>query len=135
MGGTRISRLPPRLLRAWRRSDYEAAGAVARIGRRSPDIDRLLAEMGTRQAVFLGAWNPGGCRVGPGRNRAAEQRLLALTRGLTRRAGYGALGAWREPHLLLVIAPRRAARLARALRQAGMVVVRRGARARLVVLA
>ena len=42
-----------RLLAAYRRSIYEAAGAVARIGRRSPGVDALLARLGVQAGGFL----------------------------------------------------------------------------------
>ena len=124
----------PRRLRAWRASAYEAGGAVARIGRRSDAIDALLRAMGVRQAAFVGAWNPGGRRASAGRNRIAERRLACLARGLPQCGGHGGLGGWREAHLLIGVAPSRALVLARRLRQGGLVVVRIGAPARLVLI-
>ncbi len=126
--------MPPRRLRAWRASAYEAGGAVARIGRRSDAIDVLLRAMGVRQAAFIGAWNPGGQRVPAGLNRIAERRLAGFARGLPCRAGHGGLGSWREAHLLIGVAPARAVVLARRARQAGMVLVHIGAPARLVLI-
>ena len=144
--------MDPRRLRAWRASSYEAAGAVARIGRRSAAIDALLRRMGVRAAAFVGAWNPGGRRVAAGLNRIAGRRLAEAARRLVCRAGHGGFTrddrrwhhrrsesrdptkAWREAHLLIGVPPGRAVVLARRARQGGLVLVRIGAPARLVLL-
>ncbi len=123
-----------RLLRAWRATRFEACGAEAQPGRRSPAVDALLARLGVRQGGFLGAWNPWARRVGAGVNRRAEARLLAAVRRLPQAAGHGRGRGWAEAHLLLGADPRRVAVLARRFRQAGWLWLRRGQPARLVIL-
>ncbi len=79
------TRLPPRMLRAWRRTLYLLAGRIAvRIGRRSPAADALLAALGARQGVIVTAWNPFGRRRPEGWNRRAGARLRQA-RGGSRR--------------------------------------------------
>ena len=123
-----------RLHDAYRRSDYEAAGAVARIGRRSPDIDALLLRLGVRQGGFVGAWNPFSRRMPQGWNDRMLARLCEAAGRLPQAEGSGGNGPWREHHLLLAGDPRRLAVLARRFRQAAIVTLRRGAPARLVLL-
>ncbi|HZF77361.1 MAG TPA: hypothetical protein VE033_16155, partial [Acetobacteraceae bacterium] len=53
-----LPRLPRALRAAYARTDYEAAGAVARIGRRSPALDALLRRHAASRACFITAWNP-----------------------------------------------------------------------------
>jgi hypothetical protein len=123
-----------RLHDAYRRSDYEAAGAVARIGRRSPGIDALLLRLGARQGGFVGAWNPFSRRMPQGWNDRMLARLRDAARRLPRAEGSGGDGPWREQHLLIAADPRRLAVLGRRFRQAAIVTVRRGGPARLVLL-
>ena len=123
-----------RLHDAYLRSEYEAAGAVAKIGRRSRDIDALLRRLGGRQGGFVGAWNPFSRRMPRGWNDRMLGRLRAAARRLPQAEGSGGHGRWRERHLLLAADPRRLAVLARRFRQAAIVTVRRGAPARLVLL-
>ena len=120
-----------RLERAYRASDYEAAGAVARVGRRCPAVDALLARLGVRQGGFLGAWNPLSRRMPPGWNQRMQARLRLAARRLPAATGSGGARHWREAHFLLGGDPRRVAVLARRFRQAAFVVVRRGQPARL----
>lgn len=121
-------------LRAYRRSAYEAAGAVARIGRRSPAIDALLRRLGERRGGFVGAWNPFSRRMPEGWNARMLARLRAAARRLPQAEGAGGEARWRERHLLLAGDPRRLGVLGRRFRQNAIVVVRRGAPARLVLL-
>jgi hypothetical protein len=123
-----------RLHRAYRRSDYEAAGAVARIGCRSPAIDALLLRLGARQGGFVGAWNPFSRRMPQGWNDRMLARLREAAGRLPQAEGSGGDGPWREQHLLIAADPRRLAVLGRRFRQAAIVTVRRGAPARLVLL-
>ena len=123
-----------RLERAYRASDYEAAGAVARVGRRCPAVDALLARLGVRQGGFLGAWNPLSRRMPPGWNRRAEARLRAAAAGLPFAEGWGGTPHWREHHLLIAGDPRRLARLGRRFRQRAMLVLVQGRPPRLVWL-
>ncbi len=124
----------PRLLRAWRATDFAAGGAVARIGRRSRDVDALLRRLGVRGGVFVGAGNPMARRHPEGWNARRQVALAAAARRLPCCAGEGIGRGWREPHLLLGCPAGRAAVLARRFRQAGMVQVRLGAPAALVLL-
>ncbi|MFC7474470.1 DUF3293 domain-containing protein [Dankookia sp. GCM10030260] len=123
-----------RLQAAYRRSAYEAAGAVARIGRRSRDVDALLRRLGARQGGFVGAWNPLSRRMPRGWNDRMLARLRLAARRLPQAEGSGGDRRWRERHLLLAGDPRRLAALGRRFRQAAIVIVRQGAPARLVVL-
>lgn len=123
-----------RLLAAYRRTDYEAGGAVARIGRRSAAVDGLLRRLGAREGAFVTAWNPCSRRMPPGWNARMMARLRAASRRLPSAEGEGRGRGWSERHLLLAADPRRAAVLARRFRQNAMVAVRVGAPARLVLL-
>ena len=128
----------PRLARGWRMTCYEAAGAVARLGRRSRAIDRLLRAAGVRQGAFVSAWNPCSRRVPGWRNDAAMARLRAIVarRGIPYHggAGHAARPAWCEHHLLLLGDWRRAIVLADRFGQHAVLLVRLGGRARLRVL-
>ena len=123
-----------RLHRAYRRSEYEAAGAVARIGGRSPDIDALLRRLGARQGGFVGAWNPYSRRMPRGWNDRMLARLREAAHRLPQAEGAGGAGGWEERHLLIAGDARRIAVLGRRFRQVAIVAVRRGQRARLVLL-
>ncbi len=123
-----------RLLAAYRRTDYEAAGAVARVGRRSAAVDALLRRLGAREGAFVTAWNPRSRRMPPGWNARMMARLREAVRRLPSAEGEGRGRGWSERHLLLAADPRRAAALARRFRQNAMVARRIGAPARLVPL-
>ena len=122
------------LLAAYRRTDYEAGGAVARIGRRSAAVDALLRRLGARGGAFVTAWNPLSLRTPPGRNARMMARLREAARRLPSVEGEGRSRGWSERHLLLAADPRRAAMLARRFRQNAMVVARVGAPTRLALL-
>jgi hypothetical protein len=119
---------------AYRRTDYEAAGAVARIGRRSAAMDALLLRLGAREGAFVTAWNPFSRRMPRGRNERMLARLREAARRLPAAEGWGRGRGWAERHLLIAADPRRAAMLARRFRQNAIVVVRAGQAARLVGL-
>ena len=121
-----------RLLAAYRGTDYEAAGAVARIGRRDAETDALLKRLGAREGAYVTAWNPWSRRMPPGWNARMMARLREAARRLPRAEGEGRGRGWSERHLLLAADPRRAAVLARRFRQHAIVAVRVGAPARLV---
>lgn len=123
-----------RLLAAYRRTDYKANGAVARIGRRSAAVDALLRRLGARQGAFVTAWNPWSRRAPDGWNARMMERLKASARRLPRAEGEGRGRGWSERHLLLATDPRRAAILARRFRQNAIVAVRAGTMARLLLL-
>lgn len=128
----------PGLARGWRITAFEAAGAVARLGRRSRGTDRLLMAAGVREGAFVGAWNP----LSRQRPEAWNKAMLDRLRGLVRRAGIpfhegsgsAARPAWAEEHLLLCADLRRCAAFARRFRQHAVLVVRLRAAARLRVL-
>lgn len=126
--------MTPALAAAYRRTDYEAAGAVARIGRRSAEVDALLRRLGAREGAFVTAWNPWSRRMPPGWNAHMIARLREAARRLRHTDGEGRGRGWSERHLLLAADPRRAAALARHFRQNAIVAVRVGAPARLVPL-
>lgn len=123
-----------RLVAAYRGTDYEAANAVARIGRRGAGIDALLRRLGAREGAFVTAWNPWSRRMPPGWNARMMARLREAARRLRHTDGEGRGRGWSERHLLLAADPRRAAVLARRFRQNAIVAVRAGAPARLVPL-
>lgn len=123
-----------RLLAAYRRTEYEASGAVALIGRRSAATDALLRRLGGRRGAFVTAWNPWSRRAPAGSNERMLQALRAAVRRLPAAEGEGRARGWAERHLLLAADPRRAAVLARRFRQSAMVVATVGAPARLVLL-
>ena len=138
-------RVPARLRGAYARTDYEAAGVIAHIGRRCAAMDALLARLGTREAAFVTAWNPWSRRMPRGWNDRMAARLDEAAHRLPRLGGWGRARmpshrgrsgrGWAEQHLLIAADRRVAARLARRFRQNAMVVVRRGACAELVLLA
>jgi hypothetical protein len=117
---------------SYRRSVYAAAGAAACIGRRSGEVDALLAALGARAGGFVSAWNPRSARMPPGWNVRAHDRLCEAARRLPGVEGWGGTARWQEQHVLIAADPRRCLVLARRFRQNAIVVVRRGARARLV---
>ena len=123
-----------RLLVAYRSTDYGAAGAVARIGRRSAAVDTLLRRLGAREGAFVTAWNPWSRRMPSGWNARMMARLREASRRLPSAEGEGRGRGWAERHLLVAADPRRAVALARRFRQNAMVAVRIGAPARLVLL-
>lgn len=111
-------RLDPRLLAAYRATSYvvRAPGReiAVRIDRRSPALDRLLAELGAGCAVFVTAWNPLSVPTAPAANRSAADRLAAAVAAGGWRAlpqeGRGDDGAWPvEPGLLVLDLDREAA--------------------------
>jgi hypothetical protein len=127
------SSIPPGLLRAYRRTTYHAAGVNVRIDEFSPAA--LLAVLDTHQAVFVTAWNPRSRRMPAGWNHRAQRRLLQHLHRAAALEGHGACGTWHEAHLLVAADPRAIMHLARRFRQRAVVVLRRGRRVRLVLLA
>jgi hypothetical protein len=119
-----IGALRPALLRAYRRTRYEAAGITIRIGRRSLAMDRLLLTRRVRTAVFITAWNPCSRPKPPAWNRRMQARLR---RAVRRRLFLPASGHWRgwcEAHLLVFADPRPVQKLARIYRQNAIVILR-----------
>lgn len=125
--------MPPALRAAYARTDYEAGGAVARIGRRSKAVDGLLRAGRVRAAGFVTAWNPFSRPMPRGWNERMLARLREAARGRVLAEGWGRGTGWAERHLLVAGDPRRLATLARRFRQHAIVAVAPGHPARIVV--
>ena len=111
---------------------YRVGGALVRVGRRSREMDQLLDEGSTRTGVIVTAWNPAGRKLPLAVNQRRAERLAERLRGLRTLPGANGEGRWHEDSLLVLTAPpRRIEALARLLGQDAVVLVRRGARARL----
>ncbi len=134
--------IPPRLLRAYRQTEYRACGVVVRIGRRisldmadlAPAINRNGTMVPRQTSAFITAWNPYSRRMPEGWNRRMQARLHERLRRFVVCAADGVLKRWHEAHLFIVADPRRMSRIARIFRQRAIVVVQRGQPARLVLL-
>jgi hypothetical protein len=116
--------IAPRLLRAYRMTDYTTAGITIRIGRRSAAMDRLLRSHNQREAAFVTAFNPFSRPMPAGWNRRMQIRLV---RTASRRVILPAGGTWRrwsESHALVFGPFRWTAVLARRYRQHAIVIVR-----------
>ncbi len=125
--------LAPKLLRAYRRTTYQAAGINVRIGQRSTEADRLLRLHGARTAVFITAYNPYS-RLMPLRwNQRKQQQLRQALRRRDCICGCGTLARWSEAHWLVFGDPRPIHTLARRYRQNGIVIMRREQPAGLVL--
>ena len=85
---------------SYRRSVYAAAGAMARIDRRSGEVDSLLAALGARGGGFVGAWNPRSARRPPGWNVRAHDRLCEAARRLPGVEGWGGAGRWQRGRII-----------------------------------
>ena len=113
--------------------------AEALIGEHVPDVDAVLDAHGAASGVFITAWNPRSEPTDDAANAAAHARLAEalLDRGLTAlpHAGFGQDPAWRAEHgfFVLDLDEHEAIVLAVALQQYAVVVVERGASARLVL--
>jgi hypothetical protein len=116
---------------AFARTEFEAGGIVARIGRRSAAMDALLRAHRVTAAAFVTAWNPFSRPMPPGWNRRLQSSLREAARGAVLAEGWGRGRGWAEHHLLLAGDPRRNTALARRFRQHAIVVVGRGRPARL----
>jgi hypothetical protein len=126
--------ITPKLLHAWRATDYVVDTILVRIGRRSSAMDVLLARLGARTGVFVTAWNPLSRAMPPGWNRRMQQRLSERLRRYVSLQASGSLRRWHEAHLLVAGDKRPIVRLARLFRQRGVVLVARHQPARLVLL-
>jgi hypothetical protein len=126
--------VPPRLLLAYRRTRYAVDDVGVRIGRGSRAMDAWLARHDARVGVFVTAWNPRSRRMPAGWNARMQHRLRERLRRGACFAAAGAGRCWREEHLLVLAAPAWVIRLAARFRQLGVVVVRTGHPARLVML-
>ncbi|HET6607867.1 MAG TPA: DUF3293 domain-containing protein [Rhodopila sp.] len=117
----RAGLLTPALLAAYRRTGYHAAGAVIRIGRRAPAVDRLLRCYRCREAALITAWNPFSHRMPPGWNARMQRHLRQAVRRYVVLPANGGARGWSEEHLLVLMPPARAAVLARRFRQNAIV--------------
>jgi hypothetical protein len=125
--------LSPAMRAAYARTDYEAAGIVARIGRRSAALDALLRAHGAKAAGFVTAWNPFSRKMPRGWNDRMLAKLRQAARGRVLAEGWGRGLSWAERHLLIAGDPRWIARLARRFRQHALVMVAPGHPARIVL--
>jgi hypothetical protein len=123
---------PPLLLRAYRQTEYRAAGHAIRIGRPVPDD--LFDMVDAHVAVVVTAWNPRSRRMPEGWNRRMQQRLCARLRRFVVVEAEGSLHRWHEAMLLVGGDARPVIRLAARFRQRGVVILRRGQKARLRLL-
>ncbi|KAA1380214.1 DUF3293 domain-containing protein [Aeromicrobium fastidiosum] len=133
------------LLAAYRGTRYAVldvdGGSVAEalIGRHRPDVDSVLQAQGAASGVFITAWNPRSVPTDDTANAEAHARMSALLsdRGYTAlpHAGFGEDPAWRAEHgfFVLDLAERDALEIAVEFDQNAVVVVQRGAAARLVL--
>src|SRR5690348_8098908 len=115
---------PPLLLRAYRQTEYRAAGHAIRIGRRVPDA--LFDRLDVRAAVVITAWNPRSRRMPEGWNRRMQQILRQWLRRRVVVEAEGSLHRWHEAMLLVGGDVRPVIRLAARFRQRGVVILRRG---------
>jgi hypothetical protein len=129
---TRSEPIPPRLLRAYQQTVYCGANCDIRIGRRVPDA--LFMRLRARAAVFVTAWNPLSRRMPDGWNHRMQRRLRECLRRPMVLDAEGSLHRWREAMLLVPGDPRPVVRTAARFRQRGVIIVRRGQKARLRLL-
>jgi Protein of unknown function (DUF3293) len=122
-------KLDPGLLAAYRATSYTVLpeGIAVRIGAESADLDRLMARLGARSAVFVTAWNPASRPTDPAENAAAGAALAREVEERGWRAlpqeGRGDAGDWPPEPGLLVLDLDRAAALDLALRYGQNAVV------------
>jgi len=126
---------------AYSRAEYEVNGAIARIGRRSREVDAVLDRLGAVRGVVVTGWNPMSRRLTPRLNAHRAARLRAMVPGPVG-AGIGSgpgrrparQRPWHEEHLLVPGPPRRAMVLAARFRQAAVVLLIKSGPARLMML-
>jgi len=119
------------LRRAYRATTYRAGPVEARVGRRSRSADAWLRAQVARAGAMVTAWNPMSRKHPRGWNDRAQARLRQAARRWARAEGFSGTRHWQEHNLLLAADPRAVAVLARRFRQAAILVLRRGQRARL----
>jgi hypothetical protein len=119
------------LFRAYRASCYFAGAHVARIGQRAPALDALLRAWRVPEGIFIAAGNPFSRRMPPGWNARRHAALQERLRRLPYVEGKGGAQRWWEAHCFIGISAARGRRLALLFRQNAIVVLRRGAKARL----
>ncbi|HQT76903.1 MAG: hypothetical protein B7Z80_18450 [Rhodospirillales bacterium 20-64-7] len=126
--------MTPRLLRAYRQTIYRVDNIAFRVGYRCAAIDDLLREYGTRTAVLITAHNPYSHRMPDGWNARMQAGLAERLRRRPVLYGSGTGCGWSETHILVFGAPAPIVRLAREMRQNGIVILRAGQPVRLRLL-
>ena len=133
------------LIAAYRGTRYAVLGpdggtlAEARVGEHVAAVDDVLDAHGGRAGVFITAWNPRSAPTSDEENAVAHSRLAAqlAEQGIVAlpHAGFGEDPAWRAEHGFFAIdlAETDAVTLAVEHAQNAVVVVERGAAARLVL--
>ncbi len=124
----------PALLRAYRKTRYEAAGTQIRIGAYSAATDRLLLTHGAQSAALITAYNPRSHMMPLAWNCRMQARLLQALRLRRLLPARGFLGQWSEAHFLVFGDPRSIRWLARRYRQYAIVIVRLGQPPRLAII-
>jgi Mg-chelatase subunit ChlD len=124
--------IPARLLRAYRQTDYLAAGTLVRVARRVPEV--FFAAVNARVAVLVTAWNPLSRRMPAGWNQRMQRRLRQCLHRFVVLDASGSLHRWHEAMLLVAGDPRPIIRLAARFRQRAVVILCRGQMARLKVV-
>jgi hypothetical protein len=120
-------------LAAYRNTRYEVASVRFAIGRRCTAMDVLLSTYHAREAVFITAFNPFSHRMSLGWNQRMHRRLTQMLRRRCILSGTGSWRLWSEAHLLVFGDVRRSYRLMRLFRQNGIVIIRRGQPAKLLL--
>jgi hypothetical protein len=131
-----------RLARAYRATTYrvylrQGAHIDLHPGRRSAELDRLLARLGARSWAFITAWNPGSRAMPAWRNAHRQRALLAMLHAQRRQvlagAGIPATAGWAPEESLLVanLSSGSARKLARRFGQNALLMGRRGGPVRL----
>lgn len=126
--------IAPRLLQAYRATDYAVGSTTVRIGRRSPAMDSVLSRLGTRTGVLVTAWNPLSRPMPHGWNRRMQRCLEQRLRRRPMVPASGTLGRWYEVHCLVAGDPRPVLQLARLFRQTAVVLLTQRQPARLALL-
>jgi hypothetical protein len=122
----------PRLLRAYRCTNYHVSGIDFHIGRRSAALDTLLHKAGVRTAVLISADNPFSRKMPGGWNIRMRTRLQERLRRRITLPAYGSWRNWCEHHFFVLGPIGPSQNLARFARQNGIVIVRRGQPPRLL---
>jgi hypothetical protein len=127
--------IPPHLTTTFTKASYWAAGQRIRIGRRSREVDGLLAGMGVQEAVLITAWNPNHHRMPAAWNERMMRRLRDKLGAYTIMPAESGSGPWRENQLLVGAPVALVARAGRHFRQTALVRLRRACPATLIALA
>jgi Protein of unknown function (DUF3293) len=120
-------------LAAYRNTCYQVGAVKFAIGRRSQAMDALLSTYRVREAAFVTAFNPFSRLMPAGWNRRMHLRLTQVLRRRCILSGTGSWRSWSETHVLIFGDVRGAYRLMRLFRQNGIVIIRRGQPARLML--